>query len=271
MGDSLDGLAPAVPVHYVQVGDYWISRHEVTKALWDEVYNWAIQNGYSFQYGGQGKAANHPVHSVTWYDAVKWCNARSEKEGLLPAYYTDPTLGLAAVYRTGFADVQNDWVRWTGGYRLPTEAEWEKAARGGVAGQRFWFGDTITHLQANYYSDPSYAYDVSSTRGYHPSYRANPFPFSSPVGSFAANGYGLYDMAGNMWEWCWDWYGSGYYSSSPAADPRGPASGSYRIQRGGSWSDFANFCRSAYRKNTYTPDSRDYNLGFRAVLPPSQP
>src|SRR5205807_513210 len=83
--------------------------------------NWAIGHGYSFDYGAQGKAANHPAHSMTWYDAVKWCNARSEKEGLVPAYYTNAA--LISVYRTGQVSVQNDWVRWNTAYRLPPWAE----------------------------------------------------------------------------------------------------------------------------------------------------
>ncbi|MBN2508616.1 MAG: SUMF1/EgtB/PvdO family nonheme iron enzyme [Verrucomicrobia bacterium] len=226
MGNCMDpgeGDGDELPLHSVDVSAFYMDRYEVTKALWDEVYQWATNHGYSFEYGAQGKAANHPAHSITWYDAVKWCNARSEKEGRVPAYYT--SAAQTAVYRTWQINVQNDWVKWTNGYRLPTEAEWEKAARGGVAGHRFPWSDTdkIQHSRANYYSTYStseYVYDSSPTPGYHPMFFNGVEPYSSPVGYFAANGYGLYDMAGNMWEWCWDWYSSGYYRGSPR---RGPA------------------------------------------------
>jgi len=171
------------------------------------------------------------------------------------------------VYRSGQVGVQNDWVKWNMGYRLPTEAEWEKASRGGLSGRRFPWGDTITHSQANYYSDAFYAYDTSPTRGYHPIYNDGVYPYTSPAGSFAANGYGLYDMAGNVWEWCWDWYGA--YGSASQTDPRGPAGGSYRVIRGGGWSDLAFLCRSALR-GSYYPDDRDGGIGFRAVLAPGQ-
>jgi len=261
MGDTLDGDTSAQPTHTVNVSAFYMDKYEVTKALWDEVYNWAIANGYSFDNTGLGKASTHPVQTVSWYDAVKWCNARSEKEGRTPAYYTDS--GLSVRYRTGQVA---PYVNWNSGYRLPTEAEWEKAARGGSSGQRFPWGNTITHSQANYYSSSNDAYDISSTRGYHPSF-SGVTPYTSPVGYFAANGYGLYDMVGNIWEWCWDWYGS--YSSASQTDPRGPASGSPRVFRGGSWNYGAIYCRAADR--TYAdPTCRGNGFGFRSVLPSGQ-
>ncbi len=260
------------PTHSVYVSAFYMDRYEVSKALWDEVYQWAVTRGYSFDFAnsGEGKAANHPAHTMTWYDCVKWCNARSEKEGRVPAYYT--STALTGVYRSGLVNVENGngWVKWNTGYRLPTEAEWEKAARGGLSGRRFPWGDTITHAQANYYSSSSYAYDISPTRTYHPSYATGAWPYTSPVDFFAANAYGLHDMAGNVSEWCWDWYSSAFYSSSPGTDPRGPATGSRRVNRGGGWNDYAIYCRTAYRYSLY-PSDRPNNIGFRSVLPPSQP
>ena len=258
-----------VPQHTVSVSAFYMDKYEVTKSLWDKVYQWATNHGYSFNYAGSGKASTHPVQTIDWYDAVKWCNARSEKEGWTPAYYT--SAAQADVYRTGQTNVQTDWVNWSSGYRLPTEAEWERAARGGASGHRFPWPDvdTITHTQANYYSFYSYSYDISETRGYHPTFDDGVFPYTSPIGSFGANGYGLYDMAGNVWEWCWDWYSSTYYDSSPGTDPRGPTSGSQRVIRGGSWYNSALDSRTAYR-NYLTPDNGFFNFGFRSVLPPGQ-
>jgi len=263
MGDTFsEGYSNERPTRTVYVSAFYMAKTEVTKVQWDEVAVWAATHGYDITVaGGSGKAADHPVQSVTWYECVKWCNAKSEKERRSPVYTVSGT-----AYKTGNSTPVINYA--ADGYRLPTEAEWEKAARGGLSGKRFPWGDTIDHSHANYRANGSaYTYDVSSytTYTYHLTYNDGSSPYTSPVGSFPANGYGLYDMTGNVWEWCSDWYGSSYYGESGnTSDPAGAASGSYRVLRGGSWSSYARICRVAFRDYDY-PDSSYGNLGFRPV------
>ncbi len=260
MGDELDGMADA-SVHTVNVSAFYMAKYETTKELWDEVRAWGLTHNYTDLAVGNGsfasKGANHPVHSITWYDMVKWCNARSEKENLTPCYTVS-----GAVYRTGSSAPVCNWG--ANGYRLPTEAEWEKAARGGVSGKLFpWGTDTITHSQANYYSSTSYAYDTSPTRGVHPTYAVGRAPYTSPVDSFTPNAYGLHNMSGNVWELCWDWYAS--YTADSQTDPRGATSGSLRVVRGGGWDFDANGCRVAFRYYGYDPANSYNSIGFRVA------
>ncbi|MEI6715965.1 MAG: SUMF1/EgtB/PvdO family nonheme iron enzyme [Verrucomicrobiota bacterium] len=242
----------------VSLSGYYMSVNDTTKAQWDLVRTWGLSNGYTDLATGAGKASTHPVQTVSWYDVVKWANAASEKEGLTPCYKVS-----GAVYRTGNSDsVTCDWA--ANGYRLPTDAEWEVAARGGLTGKRFPLGDTISQSQANYYSYGGLSYDLSaSSNSVHPTYATGGSPYTSPVGSFAANGYGLYDMAGNVFQWCWDWWGW----NGGGSNPRGPSTGSTRVLRGGCWYFNALSAASAARYNQ-TPGN-DYivysfnGAGFR--------
>ncbi len=268
-----------LPVHTVEVSAFSIGNCEVTKAEWDVVRTWARQNGFTDLAEGKGKAADHPVQSVSWYDVVKWCNASSMQEGMQPCYTVS-----GAVYQVGENEgVTCDWT--ANGYRLPTEAEWEKAARGGKVGKDYPWGNTISHRRANFREDMSPSkltklwndmWDkISPGRsrsvgtGYHPTYETGNEPYTSPVASFAANGYGVHDTAGNLWEWCWDCYED--YPASMQTDPRGGARNWIRVSRGGSWINEATDSCVAERKND-DPRRSIYNLGFRIArssVPPA--
>jgi formylglycine-generating enzyme len=278
MGNCMDpgeGAWWELPLHTVTVSAFYMERYEVTEALWASVYQWATNHGYAFDNVGSSylegwlsKGPGYPVIDINWYDTVKWCNARSEKEGLTLCYHTDP--GLTAAYKTG--QVTNPYVNWSAnGYRLPTEAEWEKAARGGTSGHRLPWSDvnTITQTRANYSSwwsggVPGNPYDLNPTEGWHPTFAIGDVPFTSPVGYFEPNDYGLYDMAGNVQEWCWDWFEYAHYSWSAGSDPHGPASGEWRVLRGGAWHDNAYYLRCASR-NYHWPSTVFFGFGFRCA------
>ncbi|MEW6440404.1 MAG: formylglycine-generating enzyme family protein [bacterium] len=174
-----------------------------------------------------------PVEQVTWNEAVEFCNRLSALEGFRPAY--------------GIGEQGTVWDRGADGYRLPTEAEWEFACRAGST-SAFCTG-TITRIREA--MDPNldrvgwYFGNALGTR---------------PVRQKECNSWGLYDMHGNVWEWCWDWYGQ--YDTRPATDPAGPPDGSRRVLRGGSWYGDAKNCRSADRI-FYSPGGKNYSLGFR--------
>jgi formylglycine-generating enzyme required for sulfatase activity len=156
MGDMMgDYTNNAVPVT-ANVSAFYMDTNLVTWSQWQGVYAYATNHGYGFVNGGAGKGLNHPVQSVNWYDCVKWCNARSQQAGKVPVYYTDA--GLTKVYTNLEVTVYVNWG--AKGYRLPTEAEWEKAARGGLIGQRFPWGNLISQTNANYNGNTGYSYDL---------------------------------------------------------------------------------------------------------------
>jgi formylglycine-generating enzyme required for sulfatase activity len=262
-GPGGPGGANDLPVHTVMVSAFYLDQFEVTKALWDDVKTWGAANGYTDLPAGRGQGSFHPVQDINWYAAVKWCNARSEKEGLTPVYHTDA--GQGTVYRTENINLEETFVNWSAnGFRLATEAEWEKAARGTLVGNTYPWGNSITGADANYYAsgdpfEPGASPDTTPV-GYYDGDQV-------PAGVNRANGYGLYDMSGNVWEWCWDWYDGSYYASSPVTDPRGgtsTASGA-RVLRGGSWVTFTSLTLRCANRSFNNPVVDNFSIGFRSA------
>ena len=223
------------PRHRVRISrPFYLGVHEVTQAQYEAVMG-NNPSYFSSNGGGKDKVAgqsteNHPVEQVSWLDAVQFCNKLSEKEGLKPFYEIE----------AGAARVRD----WTGpGYRLPTEAEWEYACRAGSQA-RYSFGNNEASL------------------GEHGWYDGNSGSQTHPVGQKRANALGLYDMHGNVWEWCWDGYADDYYKQSLGDDPLGVAGAALRVIRGGSWRLNPRYCRSAYRRRN-TPGYRRNDVGFR--------
>ncbi|MDR3173359.1 MAG: SUMF1/EgtB/PvdO family nonheme iron enzyme [Treponema sp.] len=198
---------------------------------------WEFRAGADWRRPGFRQNDDHPVVNVSWFDALRYCNWLSEKEGLRPAY--------------AITGEEFHWDPKAGGYRLPTEAEWEYACRAGTAGP-FSTGERISTAQANYNGAIPYSND---NRGL---FRKT----TTPAASLSPNPWGLYDMHGNVWEWCWDYYGLSGEDEEGAVNPPGPASGAHRVNRGGGWDSPAGELRSAARSSDF-PETAGGSLGFR--------
>lgn len=212
------------PVHAVTLSDYYIGRHEVTQGLWKTVMGTTIeQQRAKSTYDGSGLVGvgdDYPMYYVSWEDAQEFCMKLSRLTGKK--------------------------------YVLPTEAQWEYAARGGEKSKGYKYSGSNDIGEVAWYYDNSAVDHVGMTH---------------PVGTKQPNELGIYDMSGNVWEWCGDWYGSSYYTDSPATNPTGPVSGSDRVGCGGSWSDGARDCRVSVRGWGMSGRHSDY-LGFRLVMLP---
>ena len=222
MGDEeqVDAKPHEVTMSSFYIDTYLVTQAEYEKLMHDNPSRW--------------KGSNNPIEQVRWSDAVKYCNARSQAEGLQPCY--DLT-----TWKCDFS---------ANGYRLPTEAEWEYACRAGTK-TAFFFGDDPSSLK-------DYAwFDKNASGKPH------------PVGQKTPNPWDLYDMCGNVWEWCNDFYKVDYYQESPKENPRGPETGETKIVRGGAWKFSAECCRSGYRYNEdpgYADVCFGYDIyGFRCV------
>jgi formylglycine-generating enzyme required for sulfatase activity len=261
MGNAFNVLdKEGSPIHTVSVSSFLIDKFEITFEKWTQVRNWALANGYAstdiaegqngFGFSDPTKSkVNNPVTTVNWYDILKWCNARSEMDGLKPVYYTSNKQDI--VYRAGqITNYPSNAVNWTAnGYRLPTEAEWEFAARGGTKSGNYKYSGSNTIGDVTWYAENS---------GSSPLIELT----THPVGQKTPNELGIYDMSGNALEWCWDLRAS--YPSTPQTDPKGNVGGGTNVLRGGGFNMDPGLCESANRHMQYPPTVRTF-AGFRCA------
>ena len=287
--NNLDGVF--IEDRTVTLSDFYISRYEVTQEEYESVMAGQTVEVSGTTYDLASKPSNcsegsttyaldikslgeeqgrRPVEGVTWYDAVYFCNVKSEKEGLTPAY----TITVTSVSSNHIEGADVTYDKTANGYRLPTEAEWEYAARGGDTSKDDWnytFSGADTASGTSYSSSSNSGLDAVGwySRNNKTGKTTSDSQTSSTdgkgtheVGKKVANRLGLYDMSGNVWEWCYDWYGT--ISTGTATDPVGPASASIRVCRGGSWCYGAYYASVCGRFDYFSPSGR-INLGFRLV------
>jgi formylglycine-generating enzyme required for sulfatase activity len=247
MGDD-ESMPHEGPAHWVTVDSFWMDATEVTVG---EFARFVGETGYRTEAEKFGWSGVFDIRDRQWKN-VKGATWRAPEGPGSTARPDEP------VTQVSWHDA-NEYAQWSE-KRLPTETEWEYAARGGLTGKTYAWGDDLRphgKAVANWW------------QGRFPDLntKEDGFTMRAPVGSFAPNDYGLYDVAGNVWEWCADWFDANYYAASPNLNPQGAAHGEERAMRGGSWMCAENFCVN-YRvaaRSSATPDTGLNNLGFRCV------